>query len=112
MHDGVPGALERLDDGGDIRCSALGVAAWIHYTLGVDFHGNRHTVVDPMADTFASLHARHADSSQGLVEAFLAQEAVFSSALADSAYFSQAVFAAYRSLQECGVQKTLERLAA
>ena len=42
--------------------TALGVAAWIRYTAGNDLAGACHPVDDPMADTFATLHADHRGS--------------------------------------------------
>lgn len=103
----LKGARMRLDDGGDISCTALGVAAWIRYTAGSDLHGHPHAVDDPLADTFAALHARHGDAEEGLIDAFLAEDAVFPSDLASDARFSQAVLAAYRSLQARGVTASL-----
>ncbi|MDW5377117.1 mannitol dehydrogenase family protein [Halomonas sp. HP20-15] len=106
----LQGAQIRLEADGDIACTALGVAAWIRYTAGSDLHGHRHAVDDPLAGTFAALHDRHGDSQESLVGAFLAEEAVFPPALASDARFSQAVLAAYRSLQAQGVTATLAAL--
>ena len=106
----LQGARMRLDDAGDISCTALGVAAWIRYTAGSDLHGRPHAVDDPLADTFAALHARHGDAEESLIGAFLAEDTVFPRGLADDARFSQAVLGAYRSLQARGVTASLAAL--
>ncbi|MFD2437003.1 mannitol dehydrogenase family protein [Modicisalibacter luteus] len=104
----LAGAQSRLAAGGDIACTALGVAAWIRYTQGRDLHGQLHAVDDPMAETFAELHRRHANSDEALVAAFLGLEAVFPKALALDGRFTQPVLAAYRSLTARGVVATLD----
>ncbi|GAB2780949.1 fructuronate reductase [Halomonas shantousis] len=103
----LQGAQVLLEADGDIACTALGIAAWIRYTAGNDLHGNAYPVDDPMAGTFAELHARHGESPQALVNAFLAQEAVFPPALVQDECFSQAVQTAYRSISDQGVKQTL-----
>ncbi|MHB0776839.1 mannitol dehydrogenase family protein [Halomonas sp. WWR20] len=106
----LKGTQAQLDNSGDIVCTALGVAAWIHYTSGRNLHGHPHTVDDPLAETFAELHARHGESPQALVSAFLAQDGVFPPALAQDERFAQTVREAYRSLREHGVMATLTHL--
>ena len=106
----LKGARIQLDNAGDISCTALGVAAWIRYTAGSDLHGRPHNVDDPLADTFAALHARHGESAESLIEAFLAEDAVFPPELASDVHFSQAVLAAYRSLQARGITASLAAL--
>ncbi|MGQ4879024.1 mannitol dehydrogenase family protein [Billgrantia sp. LNSP4103-1] len=92
------GALARQETGAEVPCTALGVAAWIRYTLGVDLHGNAYAVDDPMAGTFALLHEAHGDDHEALVQAFLELDAVFPPALTERADFVEAVLAAYRRL--------------
>ncbi|MCG7598787.1 mannitol dehydrogenase family protein [Halomonas sp. McH1-25] len=104
------GAQSRLAAGGGIACTALGVAAWIRYTRGGDLHGQPHTVDDPMAETFAELHRRHAGSDDALVAAFLGLESIFPSTLASDERFTRPVLAAYRSLEARGVAATLDNL--
>ncbi|SDM06339.1 fructuronate reductase [Modicisalibacter muralis] len=103
----LQGALQRLESGGDVACTALGVAAWIRYTAGSDLHGNRHALDDPLAETFAALHRRHGDDAGSLVQAFLALDAVFPAALAEYSCFVDNVENAYRSLHRQGVTATL-----
>ncbi|WP_148252019.1 mannitol dehydrogenase family protein [Aidingimonas lacisalsi] len=104
------GALARLEAGADVPCTALGVAAWIRYTAGQDLHGTAYHVDDPLAATFATLHERHGDSVERLVEAFLAVDAVFPSALARWPGFSQAVTTAYHTLTAAGLATALARI--
>ena len=107
----LAGARKQLDTGGEIGCTALGVAAWIRYTAGNDLAGARHPVDDPMADTFATLHADHR-GSEALIAAFLGLDSVFPRDLADDARFSHAVREAYRTLDEGGVERSLIGLDA
>ncbi len=101
------GALQHLETGGDIRCTVLGVAAWIRYVAGRDLHGVGHEVNDPLAGTFAALHDVHGDSPARLVEGFLALTDVFPPALARERRFAEAVTAAYRMLTAEGLARTL-----
>nr|WP_297459662.1 mannitol dehydrogenase family protein [uncultured Halomonas sp.] len=101
------GALQQLDSRGDIACTALGVAAWIRYTAGSDLHGNAHAVDDPLADTFVRLHERYGDDSNRLIRAFLGLDAMFPTAIAESARFLDKVENAYHSLHRRGVAATL-----
>ncbi|WP_129140679.1 mannitol dehydrogenase family protein [Modicisalibacter coralii] len=107
----LAGARTRLDAGGDITCTALGVAAWIRYTAGSDLAGASHPVDDPLAGTFATLHAEHSEPA-ALVAAFLALDAIFPRELADDARFSGAVLDAYRTLTERGAEAALAALDA
>ncbi|NIC08123.1 mannitol dehydrogenase family protein [Billgrantia bachuensis] len=105
------GALARLEAGADVPCTALGVAAWIRYTLGVDLHGNAYPVDDPMATTFKLLHEAHGEDVGALVPAFLELDAVFPSALARRAEFAEAVVAFYRRLASEGLDGVLATLS-
>ncbi|MCI0510880.1 fructuronate reductase [Chromohalobacter marismortui] len=107
----LSGAQTRLDADGEIGCTALGVAAWIRYTAGNDLANENHPVDDPMAETFAALHAEHHEPAT-LVTAFLALDAIFPRELADDARFSSAVLHAYRTLTERGITAALTDLDA
>lgn len=104
------GALVRLEAGGEVPCTALGLAAWIRYTAGRDLEGRPHKVDDPLATAFAALHEEHGDSVERLVEAFLAVEAVFPSALAKRPDFVAAVTEAYRTLTQEGLASALSAI--
>ncbi|RAW08452.1 mannitol dehydrogenase family protein [Halomonas elongata] len=105
------GAQARLAVGGDISCTALGVAAWIRYTAGADLVGRSHAVDDPLAARLADLHARHGDDVAALVPAFLAVEDVFPPELAAEPRFAEAVMAAYTTLTQQGLAGALAALA-
>ncbi|WP_280540692.1 mannitol dehydrogenase family protein [Chromohalobacter sp. 11-W] len=107
----LDGARKQLDAGGEIACTALGVAAWIRYTAGNNLAGESHSVDDPMAGSFAALHAEH-DKPESLIAAFLAIDAIFPHELAVDARFSSAVLDAYRTLTERGVIAALADLDA
>ncbi|WP_108127358.1 mannitol dehydrogenase family protein [Saccharospirillum mangrovi] len=93
----LAGALEHTDRARNLRCTALGIAAWIRYTSGFDGRGQAHTVSDPLADTLAALHQQH-DRVEDLIAAFFALRAVFPPELASDANWQTAVVDAYRQL--------------
>ncbi|MBB3230827.1 mannitol dehydrogenase family protein [Halomonas stenophila] len=101
------GAQARLAAGGEVPCTALGVAAWIRYTAGDDLAGRSHRVDDPLASRLAALHARHGDDVEALVAAFLAVQDVFPPALAAEPRFARAVAAAYTTLTRQGLAGAL-----
>lgn len=105
------GALIQLNAGADLPCTALGVAAWIHYTSGASPNGTRHPVNDPLASTLAELHEQHPEP-EPLVRSFLGLKAVFPSELAHHEAFVQAVCASYRKLSDQGVLATLAELTS
>ncbi|PAU78225.1 mannitol dehydrogenase [Halomonas salipaludis] len=96
----LQGAVARLEAGGEVPCTALGLAAWIRYTAGSDLHGNAHAVDDPLAPRFVELHQHHANDPAALVAAFLAMDDVVPPALAGNDAFAMAVLSAYRTLTE------------
>jgi fructuronate reductase len=104
------GAVERLEAGGDVACTALGLAAWIRYTAGRDLQGQEHPVDDPLAERFAALHARHGQDAEALVAAFLGMDDVVPPALAADTDFAAAVLAAYRTLSQHGLVAALAAL--
>lgn len=106
------GALARLEAGGEVPCTALGVAAWVRYTLGVDLHGNVYPVDDPMAKTFRLLHEAHGEDPVNLVPAFFGLDAVIPPALAEHAGFVASVVSAYRCLATHGLDAALAQLDA
>ncbi|MFC3284114.1 mannitol dehydrogenase family protein [Litchfieldella rifensis] len=104
------GALARLEAGGEVPCTALGLAAWIRYTAGRDQEGRPYKVDDPLATTFAALHEEHGESAERLVEAFLAMEAVFPPTLAKRPGVAEAVTMAYRTLTKEGLASALQHI--
>lgn len=104
------GAQARLAAGGEVPCTALGVAAWIRYTAGDDLAGRPHAVDDPLAARLAALHARHGDDVEALVAAFMAVEDVFPPVLAAEPRFAEAVATAYTTLTQQGLAEALAAL--
>jgi fructuronate reductase len=100
------GAQQLLDDGRSIACTALGVAAWIHY-CGHRAPGSTAPVIDdPLSATFADLAAR-LEGAQ-LVDAFLDLGEVFPAALSDRSHFREAVQHAYSALGRDGIRSSLK----
>jgi fructuronate reductase len=106
----LQGAQERLAQGGSIRATALGVAAWMHHVSGSDLQGNPHAVDDPQAARFEQLHAIHA-TPQARVDALLKMRELFPEALATDTGFRQAVLRAYLRLEQEGVGVCLSEIA-
>src|SRR5699024_7921592 len=106
----IPVVMERLAENSNVRCSIMGLAAWIHYTSGYDLHGCTHAVDDPLAERWAALHTRHGHDSAQLVAAFFAVDSVFPPALAAKQGFVAAVTVVYESLKTQGLSATLANL--
>ncbi|GHE21414.1 mannitol dehydrogenase family protein [Halomonas urumqiensis] len=106
----LAGTLARVRADEPTGCVALGMAAWIRYTAGHDFDGNRYPVDDPLAPRFAALHADHGQSDDTLVNAFLAMDDVVPPELAATPTFANAVLDAYRTLAQDGLAGALAAL--
>ena len=106
----LQGARARIEAGGRVPCTALGLAAWIRYTAGHDLAGAAYPVDDPLASRFAGLHQRHGHDPEALVAAFLAMDDVIPPALAAQPAFSAAVLDAYRKLTGEGLASALADL--
>lgn len=105
----LQGAQARLMAGAELPCTALGIAAWIHYTSGKSPDGAPHEVNDPMAATFAALHSQHG-SVESLVRAFFGLEAVFPPGLIHHESFVEKVCCMYQRVLDEGVMATLIKL--
>jgi fructuronate reductase len=100
------GAQRLLDEGRSIACTALGVAAWIHY-CGHPSPGSTTPIIDdPLSVTFADLAARLQGAQ--LVDAFLDLGEIFPAALSDRSQFRDAVQHAYGALGRDGIRSILK----
>ncbi|WP_110647978.1 mannitol dehydrogenase family protein [Salinicola peritrichatus] len=106
----LAGGVERLQHGGDLTTTTLGVAGWIRYTAGSDLAGRPHPVDDPMAETLAELHRRHGNDPQALVAAFLALDAVFPAALREDTRFSDRVAEALSIIESDDIEAAIAAL--
>ncbi len=104
------GAQQLLDDGRGILCTALGIAAWIHYCTQSLPGGSAPAIDDPLSATFADLAGRFEGAS--LVDAFLDLDEVFPAVLSDRADFRDAVQGAYGALVRDGMGSLLHTFAA
>ncbi|AZF42083.1 D-mannonate oxidoreductase [Pseudomonas sp. R1-43-08] len=104
------GAQRLLDGGRGVACTALGIAAWIHYCTQPPSGGPAPVVDDPLSATFADLAARFEGAS--LVDAFLDLGDVFPAVLSDRAAFRDAVQGAYGALVRDGISSLLHTFAA
>ncbi|AZF52590.1 D-mannonate oxidoreductase [Pseudomonas sp. R4-34-07] len=104
------GAQQLLDEGRDVACTALGIAAWIHYCTQPLTDGSAQVIDDPLSATFADLAARFEGAS--LVDAFLDLGEVFPAVLSDRAAFRDAVQGAYGALVRDGISSLLHTFAA
>ncbi|MCD5996413.1 mannitol dehydrogenase family protein [Pseudomonas sp. CDFA 602] len=103
------GAQQLLDEGRGIACTALGVAAWIHYCTQPLPGDPTHSIDDPLSATFADLAGRFEGAS--LVDAFLDLNEVFPKALSGHAGFRNAVQGAYGALVRDGIGSLLRTFA-
>jgi len=103
----LTGTLARANAGQASPCVALGMAAWIRYTVGEDLLGNGYTLDDPMAKRFAELHCKHGLDAAALVTAFLAMDDIVPSGLAADSAFTKAVHTFYQTLIQDGLAGAL-----
>jgi fructuronate reductase len=103
------GAQQLLDQGRGFDCTALGIAAWIHYCTQPQPDGSARLVDDPLSETFVTLAARFEGAS--LVDAFLNLDEVFPAVIRERAGFRDTVQRAYRALIDEGVRSVLHTLA-
>ena len=99
----VPVIKHQLAHGGEVRRSALIVAAWARYAEGVDEQGEAIKVVDRRKDQLMERAARQGDEPL----AFLEDRDLFAD-LQDQAAFTEQYLAALSSLHEVGARATLE----
>ena len=104
------GAQQLLDEGRDLSCTALGVAAWIHDCSQARPDGSAPVIDDPLSATFAELAGRF--EGVALVDAFLGLDEVFPASVSDRPAFRDAVQRAYAALVRDGVGSLLRNLAA
>jgi fructuronate reductase len=104
------GAQQLLDEGRDMSCTALGIAAWIHYCTQPQPEGAAQVIDDPLNATFADLAGRFEGAA--LVDAFLALDEVFPAVLSGHAAFRDAVQRAYAALVRDGMGSLLHSFAA
>ena len=99
----VPVIRHQLEQGGEVRNSALVVAAWARYAEGVDEAGEPIDVVDRRRDAVMERARRQADDPL----AFLEDRDLFHD-LHDQPRFTEHYLAALRSLHDIGARATLE----
>jgi mannitol 2-dehydrogenase len=99
----VPVIQRNLADGGDVRRSALVVAAWARYAEGVDESGDPIDVVDRRRDQLMERARRQRDEPL----AFLEDQDLFAD-LHDQPRFTEEYLAALESLHAHGARATLE----
>ena len=102
----VPTVESQLEQGGQVKLSALALAAWCQYLLGIDDAGNTITLsTDPRLDEAQAFARASVDDPA----AFLGFVEVFGSRLAEDRRFVSAFTEALVSLRELGTYGTLER---
>jgi len=104
-------ARDRLAKRQPLPLIALGVAGWCRYVGGVDEHGRRIDVDDPLADRLRAASAISSVPSEK-VSAILQIAEVFGTDLTASQPFVSAVTEAYKSLVAVGSQATVTSWAS
>jgi mannitol 2-dehydrogenase len=99
----VPVIKRQLETGGEVRRSALVVAAWARYAEGVDESGARIDVVDRRREQVMERARRQAEEPL----AFLEDRDLFAD-LQDQPRFTEQYLAALESLHHHGARATLE----
>ncbi len=99
----VPVIRHQLEHGGEVRSSALVVAAWARYAEGVDEAGDPIDIVDRRRDAVTERARRQAEEPL----AFLEDRDLFHD-LHDQPRFTEHYLEALRSLHDIGARATLE----
>ena len=102
----VPTIESQLERDGQVKLSALALAAWSRYLLGVDDQGHE---IDISADPRLKEAQDYAQASLSEPAAFLRFGDVFGQRLAADPRFVSAFTEALASLREDGTYRTLER---
>ncbi|WP_295478232.1 mannitol dehydrogenase family protein [uncultured Pseudomonas sp.] len=100
----VPTLNRLIADGQPLERGALVVAAWAMYLKGVDENGVDYRIPDPRAEFCQALVA---DDAQ-VRERVLGVEAIFGTAIPQSAEFAAAFERCYENLRTLGVTRTLQ----
>lgn len=90
--------------------SALAIAGWMTYLRGTCEKGKGLKLFDPMAGRLREIVS--ANAGEACVEALLALDAVFPSALAADDCFVRAVTESYRAIRDNGVRAAVEAASA
>jgi fructuronate reductase len=101
-----------LAAGLSIRRLALAVAAWVRFVTGVDEHGNKIIVQDPLADLLQERARAAGGEPRGIAANLLGVRAVFGDDLPRADAFRDEVAAALAALLRTGARATVERYAA
>ncbi len=99
----VPVVHQQLQGAGQVRRSALVIAAWARYAEGVDEQGNPIEIVDNRRDAVMARARRQRDDPL----AFLREPDLFGD-LVDNEHFVGHYLEALESLHSCGARATLE----
>ena len=98
---------DRLAGGGSIRHLSLAIAGWMRYASGVDEHGSRIEVSDPLAARYTAVAAQAGGDPMRLAHGFLGLPAIFGEDLPAMPAFVDPVTHHLDSLLRRGVAATL-----
>ena len=101
----LPTVRAQVQANGPLELSALALAGWCQYLLGIDDHGNP---IELANDPLFEDARRYAELSRDTPAAFLGFEAVFGTDLAASESFQTAFTTALTNLRESGAHATVE----
>ena len=103
----LPAIAERLFRGESVEASALGVAAWIRYTMGVDEQGREYQVQDPLATAFFDLYQSAQGDADKYLQRLLSLEGLFPATLQNDIEFSEQLRYWLGRLLSVGAQETV-----
>ena len=104
-------AAERLANGEGVNAIALATAGWIRVVYGTDELDARIAIQDPLANTFATIAAKHAYDALSFADAVLRIESVFG-ALGRNPAFAAPVKRYVSQLFRDGAQATVEAFSS
>lgn len=92
-----------LDKNTSFKLTALGIAAWLRYTKGVDEDNNKIDIVDPLASELFDIN-RRAEDENVRINSIINIKSIFGDELASNEAFIIAVSHAYGVISELGAK--------
>jgi fructuronate reductase len=102
-------ALERLRAGGEARCIALVLAAWMRFLSGRTDAGDGYVVSDPLAGRLLRVEQSCGQDAAALVDELFAVTDIFVPEMATHAAFKAAVSEHLRAIRASGMRQALAR---
>jgi fructuronate reductase len=105
-----PSVLGQIAQGASFEHHALAAAVFVRYTLGVDEQGHAYTLNDPQAGSLMAMGAAQGTEPAACVQALLAREDLWGSALPGHAAWTARVTHWHQQVLQHGVDAAIQQL--